>query len=181
MNVKHADDFAKQAITVRDNLADIKQAVSAVESGEHYFGPMFGQDKSKILPGVQEAIGSKFGDQTAMNNTTLMRALTTRNGLQGIKDSMGPSISNFDVQSWLKSNPVNEKSSPEQLKQYFTKLHNQLWDMAQRDKANAVQYGKLSPNFNFGDRLPDFRTSTSRQEKKKERDNQVDTTNPLLR
>jgi soluble lytic murein transglycosylase len=164
-DIKQADDFGKTHIATRNGLEDLKQAVAAVGSGKHYIGPMFGSSpqagqSAGALPGVQEFFGGKFGDQTNMNNTILMRSLMTRQGLTGIKDSMGPSISNFDVQAWLKSNPVNENSSPEQLLQYFTRLHNQMYDMAQKDKANAVKYGQVSPDFDLGTRLPDFRTNT---------------------
>ena len=149
-----------------------------------YFGPMFGSSpqgglaSAGALPGVQEFFGGKFGDQTSMNNTTLMRSLMTREGLNGIKNSMGPSISNFDVDSWLKSNAVKETSSPEQLLQYFTRLHNELYDLAQKDKANAVKYGQLDPDFNFGNRLPDYRTNPQGEKKEK---NKVDRDNPLLK
>ena len=183
-DIKEATDFAKSAVDVRNRLEDVKQAVSAVRTGKHYFGPMFGSSpqgglaSAGALPGVQEFVGGKFGDQTSMNNTTLMRSLMTREGLNGIKNSMGPSISNFDVQSWLKSNSVTENSSPEQLLQYFTRLHNQLYDIAQKDKENAVKYGQLAPSFNFGERLPDFRTNTQGEKKSK---NQVDRDNPLLK
>ena len=183
LDIKRAEEFKRASITVRDRLADVKQAVAAVQSGNHYMGPLLGQEKSKILPGVQEFFGSKFGDQTSMNNTTMMRSLMTKEGLQGIKDSMGPQISNFDVQAWLKGNAIQENSSPEQFLQYYTRLHNQLFDLAQVDRQNAVRYGQLNPDFNFGERLPDFRTNPAGPPSaaKKKENSKVDTNNPLLK
>ena len=156
---KDAEAFASTAVNVRSQLADIKEAVDVVNGGKYFMGPLLGTgpllstEGSKKLPGAQEFFASKFGDQTSTDNTRKLRSLLTREGLQGIKNSMGPSISNFDVQAWLKSNPVTEQSSPQALQQYFTKLHNTLYELSEQKRKMAVEQGMLEPSFSLGEKI----------------------------
>jgi hypothetical protein len=151
---KDAEAFANKATETRTQLNDIKSAIGIVQNGQYFMGPLLGTEGSKVLPGVQEFFASKFGDQTTTDNTRKLRSLLTREGLEGIKNSMGPSISNFDVQAWLKSNPVNENSSPQALEGYFSKLYNTLYDMSERRRKTAVDLGMLEPSFSLGEPLP---------------------------
>lgn len=166
---KEAEAFREVAVTTRGQLAQIKEAVDVVRGGQYLMGPLLGTSGSKVLPGVQEFFASKFGDQTTTDNTRMLRSLMTREGLQGIKNSMGPSISNFDVQAWLKSNPVTEQSSPQALEKYFTKLHNTLYDLSEQKRQNAVKQGMLEPSFSLGDKIPEADGG------------EVDYNNPLLK
>ena len=150
---KDAEAFASTAVRTRSQLEQIKEAVGVVKGGNYFMGPLFSTTGSKVLPGAQEFFASKFGDQTSTDNTRMLRSLITREGLQGIKDSMGPSISNFDVQAWLKSNPVTEQSSPQALQQYFTKLHNTLYELSEQKRKIAVEQGMLEPSFNFSGKI----------------------------
>jgi hypothetical protein len=144
-----AQAFRDKAISTRSQLNTIKDAVEIVKSGEYLMGPLLGTEGSKKLPSVQEFFASKFGDQTTTDNTRSLRSLITKGGLEGIKDYMGPSISNFDVVAWLKANPITEQSSPQALEKYFTKLYNTLHDLSEQKRLNAVKHGMIEPSFNF--------------------------------
>ena len=150
---KDAEAFANTAVNTRSQLEQIREAVDVVKSGNYFMGPLLGTDGKRILPGAQEFFASKFGDQTSTDNTRMLRSLLTREGLQGIKNSMGPSISNFDVQAWLKSNPATEQSSPQALEKYFSKLHNTLYELSEQKRKTAVEQGMLEPSFSLGTRL----------------------------
>ena len=145
-----AQAFRDKAISTRSQLNTIRDAVGIVKSGEYLMGPLLGTTGSKALPSVQEFFASKFGDQTTTDNTRALRSLITKGGLEGIKDYMGPSISNFDVVAWLKANPITEQSSPQALEKYFTKLYNTLHDLSEQKRLNAVKHGMIEPSFNFG-------------------------------
>lgn len=148
-----AQAFRERAINTRSQLRTIKDAVGIVKSGEYLLGPLFGTEGSKFLPKAQEFFASKFGDQTTTDNTRALRSLITKGGLEGIKDYMGPSISNFDVQAWLKANPITEQSSPQALEKYFTKLYNTLHDLSEQKRANAVKHGMIEPSFSLGSKI----------------------------
>jgi hypothetical protein len=150
---KDAEAFANVAVSTRGQLEQIRTAVDVVKGGNYFMGPLLGTTGSKVLPGVQEFFASKFGDQASTDNTRMLRSLITREGLQGIKNSMGPSISNFDVQAWMKSNPVTEESSPQALEKYFAKLHNTLYELSEQKRKVAVEQGMLEPSFSLGTRL----------------------------
>jgi hypothetical protein len=80
----------------------------------------------------------------------MVKSLITRQGLEGIKNSMGPAISNFDVQSWMASNPIKPNSPPEKIAEYLEKLYTTLYDKAERQRTNAENLNMIEPSFDLG-------------------------------
>jgi hypothetical protein len=66
---------------------------------------------------------------------------------------MGPAISNFDVETWMKNNPITETSSPAAIKTWLTKTHNAMLDAAEMQRKNAVSQGMLEPSFTLGGKI----------------------------
>jgi hypothetical protein len=79
--------------------------------------------------------------------------LITRGGLEGIKNYMGPAISNFDVETWMKNNPISESSPPEAIRSWLSKTHNAMLDQAESQRTNAVKQGFVEPSFSLGNRI----------------------------
>jgi soluble lytic murein transglycosylase len=152
--IKDAESFREKQTNIKQQLETLREGLDIIESGNYNLGPLLGSPTQEgkgagALPGVQEFFGGLVGTQDSIN-TGKIRSLITKEGLQGIKDSMGPSISNFDVQAWLKANPVTEKSSPAAMKDYINKLYRTLYNHAEESKKNAVELGLVDPNLDLG-------------------------------
>lgn len=144
-----AEKFVENAPKIQQTLANIRQGYDAVVANEVNLGPSLAVGGAGPAPKVQQFFGEMIGtDQSA--NTTLVRSLMNRQGLEGLKQAMGPQISNFDVQSWMASNPIKENSPPEKIAEYLQKLHDELQKVAEQSKANAVQLGYMDQSFDLG-------------------------------
>ena len=150
-------------------MTKFREGIDVIDRNEHNLGPNFSLSGALPLPKVQQFFGEQFGtDESA--NTAMLRSLITRGGLEGIKNYMGPAISNFDVQTWMKNNPISESSPPAAIKSWLAKTHNAMLDQAESQRANAVKQGFVEPSFRLGNRIE---TTASQGE--------VDTNNPLLK
>jgi hypothetical protein len=147
---KDAEAFVGKKVDIKSTLDRLKNAVDIIDSGDHHLGPQL--QGTGTLPGVQQAVGSLYGSQ-ASQNTNEINSLISRAGLEGIKNYMGPAISNFDVQTWMKNNPISERSSPEAIKAWLVRTHNAMLDSAETQRKNAVNHGMLEPGFTLGNRL----------------------------
>ena len=146
---KEAEAFRNTRFATRDRLRDMKDGVSTIDSGNHNLGPNFSMKGAGPLPRVQQLFGEQFGTDDSANTTKLL-SMITKDGLQGIKDSMGPSISNFDVQSWLAANPIKPNSPPEQIKKWLIKTHDAMLAEAESKKQVAVKHGMVESSFDLG-------------------------------
>jgi hypothetical protein len=144
-----AQKFRDKRFDARDTINKLRNAVDIIDSGKHNLGPNLALSGAGPLPRLQQWFGEEFGTNDSVN-TTIIRGLISRDGLQGIKDNMGPAISNFDVQTWMKTNPVNERMPPEAIKAWIIKTHNAILAEAQGHKANAVKHGMVEPSFDLG-------------------------------
>lgn len=149
LQTKAAEAFAEKAYDIRNTLDKFQQGIEAINSGNHNLGPNFSISGAGPLPKVQQFFGEQFGTDDA-TNTNLLRSLITRDGLNGIKNSMGPAISNFDVETWMRSNPIKENSSPEAIKAWLEKTHRAMYDAAEAQRKNAERLGMIDPNFSLG-------------------------------
>ena len=113
-----------------------------------------------LFRSVQQFFGEQFGTDDSAN-TALLRSLITRGGLEGIKNYMGPAISNFDVQTWMKNNPISESSPPAAIRAWLVKTHNAMLDAAEAQRQNAVKQGFVEPSFNLGNRIETGNASTA--------------------
>jgi hypothetical protein len=144
-----AEKFVENAPKVQQSLANIRQGYDAVVNNQVNLGPSLGTGGAGPLPKVQQFFGEMVGtDESA--NTTLVRSLMNRQGLEGLKQSMGPQISNFDVQTWMSNNPIKENSPPEKIAEYLQKLHDELYRVAEQSKVNAVRLGYMDDSFDLG-------------------------------
>lgn len=149
---KDAEEFVKKATDVRSTLGKFKEGIDVINSGVHNLGPNFSLSGAGPLPRVQQFFGEQFGTNGA-DNTKLLRSLITRGGLEGIKNYMGPAISNFDVETWMKNNPITESSSPQAINAWLTKTHNAMLDAAEMQRKNAIDQGMLAPSFTLGNKI----------------------------
>jgi hypothetical protein len=149
---KDAEEFVKKATDVRSTLGKFKEGIDVINSGVHNLGPNFSLSGAGPLPRVQQFFGEQFGTNGA-DNTKLLRSLITRGGLEGIKNYMGPAISNFDVETWMKNNPITENSSPQAINAWLTKTHNAMLDAAEMQRKNAIDQGMLAPSFTLGNKI----------------------------
>lgn len=165
---KEAEGFQKSGVAIRDSLNGLQSIRQAVMEGKINAGPSFNATTG-VFPAGQDVAGRLFGTEDSQN-TEKLRSIIDREGLKGIKDSMGPAISNFDVQSWMKSNPIRMDSSLPAIEKWLTKTHNAMWEEANIKRNEAIAIGAIGP----GDyQLPPKITAPE--------DNQVDTNNPLLK
>ena len=169
MKQKDADEFSKKKDDVRNTLTKFREGIDVIDSGNHNLGPNFSISGAGPLPKVQQFFGEQFGTDDSAN-TAMLRSLITRGGLEGIKNYMGPAISNFDVQTWMKNNPISESSPPAAIKSWLARTHNAMLDAAEAQRTNAVKQGFVEPSFRLGDRIE----ATATQ-------GEVDTNNPLLK
>lgn len=140
---KEAESFQKSGVGIRDNLQKLDELITAVKAGEVNAGPMI-NSKTGPFPGLQQKVGSVFGtDQST--NTDRLRSIIEREGLRGIKDSMGPAISNFDVQAWMKGNDIRMDSSLPAIEKWLTKTRNALWEEANNKRNEAIAIGAIGP------------------------------------
>ena len=144
---KDAEAFVAKKDNIRNSLRRFEEAIDVIDRGEHHLGPQLQYGGS--LPGVQQFVGEVYGSKEAMN-TQEVRSLITRGGLEGIKDYMGPAISNFDVQTWMKNNPISERSDPETIKKWLIRTHDSMLATAETQRRNAVSHGLLEPSFKLG-------------------------------
>jgi len=149
---KDAEAFVTKATDVRSTLSKFKDGIDVIKSGAHNLGPNFTMSGAGPLPRVQQFFGEQFGTDAA-DNTKMLRSLITRGGLEGIKNYMGPAISNFDVETWMKNNPITETSTPQAINAWLTKTHNAMLDAAEMQRKNAVDKGMLEPGFTLGSRI----------------------------
>jgi hypothetical protein len=149
MEQTEAQAFRATRFATRDRLRDMAEGINVIDSGKHNLGPNFSMAGAGPLPSVQQFFGEQFGTEDSANTSKLL-SMITKDGLQGIKDSMGPSISNFDVQSWLKANPIKPNSPPEQIKKWLIKTHDVMLDEAESKKQVAVKHGMVESTFNLG-------------------------------
>tara|TARA_R110002126_G_scaffold139960_1_gene284804 strand:- start:697 stop:3228 length:2532 start_codon:yes stop_codon:yes gene_type:complete len=165
---KEAEGFQNSGVGIRDKLNGLQSIRQAVLDGNINAGPLL-NTKTYPLPGVQDVFGRLYGSQDS-ENTEKLRSIISRDGLQGIKDSMGPAISNFDVQAWMKSNPISMNSSLPAIEKWLTKTHNAMWEEANMKRNEAIAIGAIGPN--------DYQLPPKIMAPE---DNQVDTNNPLLK
>jgi len=149
---KDAEAFVSKATDVRSTLNKFKDGIDVINSGVHNLGPNFTLSGAGPLPRVQQFFGEQFGTNGA-DNTKLLRSLITRGGLEGIKNYMGPAISNFDVETWMKNNPISETSTPQAINAWLTKTHNAMLDAAEMQRKNAINMGMLEPGFTLGSKI----------------------------
>jgi len=156
-----AEKFVENAPKVQQTLANIRQGYDAVVDNQVNLGPSLATSGAGPAPRVQQFFGEMIGtDQSA--NTTLVRSLMNRQGLEGLKQAMGPQISNFDVQSWMASNPIKENSPPEKIAEYLQKLHDELRNVAEQSKVNAVQLGYMDQSFDLGSPIKQEKTEKNK-------------------
>jgi hypothetical protein len=152
-----AEKFVENAPKVQQTLANIRQGYDAVVGNEVNLGPSLATSGAGPAPKVQQFFGEMVGtDQSA--NTTLVRSLMNRQGLEGLKQAMGPQISNFDVQSWMANNPIKENSPPEKIAEYLQKLHDEIRSVAEQSRVNAVQLGYMDNSFDLGPAIKQEKT-----------------------
>jgi cell division septation protein DedD len=147
---KEAQEFREKRFEIQSSLSGLRNSIDVLDKGEHNLGPTFNtKDVGQSLPKVQQWLGEAFGtDQSA--NTTKLLSIMNRDGLQGIKNSMGPAISNFDVETWMKNNPVKPNMPPEAIKAWFVKTHNAMLAEAEAKKQNALKHGMIESGFDLG-------------------------------
>lgn len=147
---KEAQEFREKRFDIQSSLSGLRNSIDVLERGEHNLGPTFNtKNIGQSLPKVQQWLGEAFGtDQSA--NTTKLLSIMNRDGLQGIKNSMGPAISNFDVETWMKNNPVKPNMPPEAIKAWFVKTHNAMLAEAEAKKQNALKHGMIESGFDLG-------------------------------
>jgi soluble lytic murein transglycosylase len=163
-----AEKFVENAPTIQQTLSNIRQGYDAVVDNQVNLGPSLGIDGAGPLPKVQQFFGEMIGsDESA--NTTLVRSLMNRQGLEGLKQAMGPQISNFDVQSWMANNPIKENSPPEKIAEYLQKLHNEIQQKAEQSKANAVRLGYMPDNYDLGSPITKSEKPAKSKEKSKDK------------
>lgn len=172
-----AEPFINKSAGIQETLGNIRKAIDALDSGEHNIGPAVAGSESKVLPGIRDVAGSLVGT-TASQNTKLINSYMTEAGLKGIKETMGPAISNFDVQTKIKNMPVSERSNPSAVRDYLVKEYKSIYDQANRakditERLNMIERGTI-------DLGPPPAELARRKEKEKE-NNKVDTNNPLLK
>jgi hypothetical protein len=147
---KQAEAFNEKQFDIQSSLRGLRNSIEILDKGEHSLGPTFNtKDFSASLPKVQQWLGEAFGTDASANTTKLL-SIMNRDGLQGIKNSMGPAISNFDVDTWMKSNPVKPNMPPAEIKAWFIKTHNAMLAEAETKKKNAVKHGMIDPDFDLG-------------------------------
>jgi hypothetical protein len=149
---KDADEFSKKRFEVKSTLDKFRDGIDIVKSGNYNLGPNFSVSGAGPLPKVQQFFGEQFGTDDSAN-TAILRSLISRGGLEGIKNYMGPAISNFDVQTWMKNNPISESSPPAAIEAWLTKTHNAMLDASEAQRTNAVKQGFVEPSFSLGKRI----------------------------
>jgi hypothetical protein len=141
---KEAEDFQKSGVTIRDSLNGLQSIRQAVIDGKINAGPTF-NSKTGMFPGGQNVVGRLFGTEDSAN-TEKLDSIINREGLKGIKDSMGPSISNFDVQAWMSKFPIRMDSSLPAIEQWLAKTHNAMWEEANTKRNEAIAIGAITPS-----------------------------------
>lgn len=149
---KDAEAFVTKATDVRSTLNKFREGIDIIDKNEHNLGPNFSLSGAGPLPKIQQFFGSQFGTD-ASANTDILRSLITRGGLEGIKNYMGPAISNFDVETWMKNNPIKESSPPAAIRAWLQKTHDAMLDAAEMQRKNAVNKGMLEPSFTLGNKI----------------------------
>jgi len=172
-----AEPFINKEAGITTTLANIRKAIDALDSGDHNIGPAIAGSESKVLPAVRDVAGSLVGTK-ASENTKLITSFMTEAGLAKIKDTMGPAISNFDVQTKIKNMPVGERSNPTAVRDYLLKEYKSVYDQAQRAKDITERLNMIQPG--SVDLGPAPAELAKRKEKERET-NKVDTNNPLLK
>jgi len=136
--IKLGEDFVNRQTNMLSKLEMYRKGLAALDTGEHNIGPQIAGKQS--LPGLQQAAGALVGTK-ASENTKLIESLLSEAGLQGIKDSFGPQISNFDVQAKMKQMPVSNRSNPDAVREYLLKEYRELYNATEVSRDNA---GKLN-------------------------------------
>ena len=144
-----AQAFRNTRFETRSVLDSFRKGVDAIDTGAHNLGPNFSTKGAGLLPSVKQWFGIQIGTD-ASANTTKMLSMINRDGLQGIKNSMGPAISNFDVQTWMKNNPIKPNSPPEEIKKWLIKTHDAMLAEADAKKQTAIKHGMVEPSFDLG-------------------------------
>lgn len=171
---KNAEDFRTKSDDIKNQLQSLKNTYAIIERGEYNLGPVLGGGGAAYaLPGAQQFFGELIGTPESQNTVKIL-SLINREGLQDIKNSMGPAISNFDVQTWMRSNPIKPNASQEALKEYVAKLYKEIYEKAERSRENAVRMGMIESDFSLGDKPENIRGS-------KKGEGEVDKDNPLLK
>ena len=172
-----AEPFINKSAGIETTLANFRKAIEAIDSGDHNVGPMIAGKESSVLPGVQNVVGGLVGTK-ASENTKLIESYMTEAGLAKIKDTMGPAISNFDVQTKIKNMPVGVRSNPAAVREYLLKEYKSVYDQAVRARDITERLNMIQPNsVNFGPTPAEL----ARPAEKKKENNRVDTNNPLLK
>jgi len=172
-----AEPFINKSAGIEQTLANIRLGIEALDSGDHNIGPMIAGRESSVLPGVQQALGGLVGTK-ASENTKLINSFMSEAGLKNIKDTMGPSISNFDVQTKLKQMPAGERSNPQAVRDFLLREYNSIYTQALRAKDITERLNMIEPGtVNLGPPASEL----VKKPKEKEQSNKVDTNNPLLK
>lgn len=172
-----AEPFINKSAGIQTVLANFRKAIDAIDSGDHNIGPMIAGSESKVLPAVRDVAGGLVGT-TASENTKLITSYMTEAGLAKIKDTMGPAISNFDVQTKIKNMPVGERSNPSAVREFLLKEYKSVYDQAVRAKDITERLNMIEPgSIDLG---PAPQELAKRKEKEKE-NNRIDRNNPLLK
>jgi hypothetical protein len=172
-----AEPFINKEAGIQTVLANFRKAIDAIDSGDHNVGPMIAGKESSVLPGVQNVVGGLVGTK-ASENTKLIESYMTEAGLAKIKDTMGPAISNFDVQTKIKNMPVSVRSNPSAVREFLLKEYKSVYDQAARarditERLNMIQPGSVD--------LGPAPAELARAPEKKKENSKVDTNNPLLK
>jgi hypothetical protein len=174
-----ATPFIDKSAGIQQVLNNFRNAIEAIDSGEHNIGPLLGSKTTDVGAPVAQALGS-LRTTKASENTKLIESYMTEAGLAKIKDTMGPAISNFDVQTKIKNMPVDIRRSPEAIRKWMLEQYKSVYDQAARAKDITERLNMIQPG--SVDLGPTPAELAKPAEKKKERENnKVDRNNPLLK
>jgi len=172
-----AEPFINKEGGIRQVLNNFKTAIEAIDSGDHNIGPLLGSKTTDVGAPIAQVLGS-LRTTKASENTKLIESYMTAAGLSKIKETMGPAISNFDVQTTINNMPVDIRRSPEAIRKYMFEQYRTIYDQAARarditERLNMIQPGSID--------LGPTPAELARPAEKKKENNRVDTNNPLLK
>jgi hypothetical protein len=126
-----ATPFIEKSAGIQQVLTRFKNAIQAIDSGEHNIGPYLGSETTEVGAPIRQALGS-LRTTKASENTKLIEGYMTEAGLANIKDTMGPAISNFDVETKIKNMPVDIRRSPEAIRNWMLEQYKSVYEQAER-------------------------------------------------
>jgi hypothetical protein len=176
--IKTADSFINKSAGIQSTLTGMAKAIRALDSGEHNIGPILGgPEGSQFGAPVAQALGGLRGTE-ASQNTNWINSYMTEAGLATIKDTMGPAISNFDIQQKLRQMPVSLRSNPKEIREFLMKEYKSVYDQAERannaaERLNLIQPGSID--------LGPPPAELAKAPEKKNENSKVDMNNPTLK